>query len=351
MIYNPSLFNAEDDVQKFLHQLEMKWPEQFGRYSRFYHIATEAIRDYVHTIDEKCETVLTVGSSGDQGIALVQKGAKDIYFFDINRADYYYLILRKYALMYLKRKDFLDFMIAENNRMIMDYQLYKKLENVLPEPVKLFWDVIYEKFEYRNGLIAYYLFRSPFEHAKMSRTVNSYYQNNEVYYDTQTKIRESNWYFIESDFYNLGKSLPEGINFDTIVLSNIYEYLNFGHNVSIENAAKYVQFIQNVLLPKLKNNGSCLLAYLYKYNEEVERFINLSLNNQPNGWANTNNLTYKLDYIEKMLTGYTSQNVAYHFLLQEIDKALSYQKVYTASVGYGMSSSNNDLALIYKKTL
>lgn len=55
MIYNPNLFNAEDDVEKFLQQLEMKWPEQFGKYSKFYNIATEAIRDYVQAMNEKWE--------------------------------------------------------------------------------------------------------------------------------------------------------------------------------------------------------------------------------------------------------------------------------------------------------
>lgn len=351
MIFKPTIFTAEEDVKDFLLAEQMKWPEQFGKYSRFYNITTEAVKDYVHIMNENCKTVLTVGASGDQGIALNKKGAKDVYFFDINRADYYYLILRKYALMYLKRKDFLDFMIAENNQSIMDYKLYKKLENVLPKPVKLFWDIVYDKFRYKNHLMAYYLFRSPNEHVKMSRNVNDYYKNNESYYDTQAKVKESNWYFIESDFYDLDKSLPEGVDFDTIVLSNIYEYLNFGHNVSIENASKYIQFIKDILLPRLKNNGSCLLAYLYKYNDEVDEFIKSSLANQPNSWVNTDDLSDGLANIKKILTGYTSQNVAYHFLLQEIDKALSYQKLYTTSAGYGMSSSNNDLALIYKKTL
>lgn len=351
MIFKPTIFTAEEDGQNFLFAQQMKLPTEFGKYSRFYNIATETVKDYVSSMSENYETVLTVGGSGDQGIALNQKGAKDIYFFDINRADYYYLILRKYALMYLKRKDFLDFMIAEDNQAIMNYKLYKKLENVLPKPVKLFWDMIYDKFNYQNNLMAYYLFRSPKGHAKKSRIINNYYENNETYYNTQSKVKESNWYFIESDFYDLDKNLPEGINFDAIILSNIYEYLNFGHKVNTKNASKYVQFIKNILLPRLKNNGSCLLSYLYKYNDKIDNFINLSLKEQPNGWANTDDMIGGLDNIEKYFTGYTSQNVAYHFLLQELNKELIYQKVYTACAGYGMSSSNNDWALVYKKTL
>lgn len=349
MIYQPSIFDTKKDIDGFFQALDMKWPEHFGEYSRFYNIATESIKDYIDYLECKNGNALTIGASADQGMELVKKGAKNIYFFDINKADYYFLHLKRCAFLYLKRKDFLDFLIAEQGQTILNYNLYKKISEKLPKPVKLFWDTIYEYFNYNNDAIAYYLFRSPKEHSKRSRVINDYYVNNEVYYSTKENLENCNWYFIPSDLYSLENNLPDGINYDAIVLSNIYEYLNFGDNVNIENAKKYVDFIKNVLLPRVKNNGSIMSAYLCKYDDKVDKFIKESLVADPNGWAPSTDLLSGLDNIEKYLTGYTGQNVSYHYLLDEMTKEMPFHQVLTAHSGYGMSSSNNDMALIIKK--
>ena len=350
MIYTPNIFDANEDVSNFLLAEEMEWPIEFGKYSRFYHIATESVKDYMQHMNSNIDNALTVGASADQGIALTNNGAKNVYFFDINKADYYYIILKKYALMYLKRQEFLDFIIGEKNKNIMEYRLYKKLENVLPKSVKLFWDKVYNTFNYRHDLMAYYLFRSPNEHSKVSRKINDYYINNNSYYETQNKVKNSNWYFIESDFYDLHKTIPSNINFDSIVLSNIYEYLNFGGNVSLDKATKYISYIKNTLIPKLNNNGNILLSYFYRYNDDINSFIESSLKNNPNGWVRSDGL-FSLDKLEAYTSGYTSQNVAYYYLLKELVKTLDIEKITTTSAGYGISSANTDLALIYKKTL
>lgn len=349
MIYNPSMFDAEKDTEMFLKCLEMEWPEQFGRYSRFYNIATESIKDYVNKLGTNIETALTVGASADQGIALCKNGAKNIYYFDINRADYYFIALKIGAFLNLKRKDFLDFLIAEKGQTILNYRLYQKIRDNLSEPVKCFWDNLYKYFNYKNDLMEYYLFRSTKKHSSMSRVINDYYINNENYYETKDKLKDSNWYFIESDFYELQNNLPEELNFDTIVLSNIYEYLNFGEDVTIENAKRYVNFIKNVLIPKLKKNGSIMASYLCRYDDNVDDYISLSLKADPNNWAIDTKLLSGLDNIEKYLSGYTGQNVSYHYLLQELKQEFDFEKITTAHSGYGISSASSDMALIIKK--
>lgn len=349
MIYEPNLFDTEKDLEMFFRAFDMKWPEHFGEYSRFYNIATESIKDYIGYLPCLNGNALTIGASGDQAIALVKNGAKNIYYFDINKADYYFVELKKCAFLNLKRKEFLDFLIAEQGQTILNYNLYKKISEKLPKPVKFFWDNIYGYFGCNNKKMAYYLFRSPIEHSSRSRIINDYYINNEVYYDTKSKLEDTRWFFIPSDLYKLEKNLPRDIQYDAIILSNIYEYLNFGDTVSIKNAKKYVEFIKNVLLPRLNNNGSIMSAYLCKYNDEVDEFIKESLGADPEGWAPSSSLLQGLDYLEKYLTGYTGQNVSYHYLLDEMAEEVPFTKVYTQHSGYGMSSSNNDLALILKK--
>lgn len=120
MIYQPSIFDTKKNIDVFFHALDMKWPEHFGEYSRFYNIATKSIKDYIDYLEFKNGNALTIFASAEQG------------------------------------------------QTILNYNLYKKICNKLPVQIKLFWDTIYEYFNYNNDAIAYYLFRSLKEHSKKS---------------------------------------------------------------------------------------------------------------------------------------------------------------------------------------
>ncbi len=349
MVNLPSILEAERDSNEIIKRVMTGWDGEFSEYSRFYHIATEDSHSYINAMGPDFTTTFTVGSSGDQGIECSRKGAKDVYLFDINRVDIYFLSLRKCALSTLKRKDFLDFMIAENDGFIMNYSLYQKLSPTLPIPTRIFWDKIYQFFRYNHIIMGEQLFRSPWKHAKMARVVNGYYANNKVYYETQEKIKNSRWHFITSDFYSLDKNMPEGIDFDAMILSNIYEYLNFGFDTSVENAKKYVDFVKNVLLPRVKENGTCMGAYLCMYDEKVDQFIGDKLKDKPNGWAPSEALLLGEENFENYLIGYTGQNVSYYYLLRELEKSFPVKLVRTNAAGYGQSFADCDSAVIIPK--
>ncbi len=350
MVNLPSILEAEKDANEIINKVRRGWSgAEFDTYSRFYHIATEDSHSYINAMGDNFETTLTVGSSGDQGIECALKGAKDVYLFDINRADKYFLSLRKVALSNLKRKDFLDFMIAEHDGHIMDYRLYQKLAPMLPIQTKIFWDKIYQFFRYNHLFMGEELFRSPWKHAKMAKVVNGYYVNNNVYYEAQRKVKESRWHFVESDFYDLDKNLPKEIDFDSIILSNIYEYLNFGFDTSVDNAKKYADFIKNVLLPRLKENGTCMAAYLCRYDNEVDNFIGDKLKDKPNGWAPSEAILLGEENFKNYITGYTGQNVSYYYLLRELEKIFPIKLVKTNAAGYGQSFADCDSAIIVQK--
>ena len=349
MITLPNMIEAKKDALMMIQGVRDGWDSEFGRYSRLYNITTEDVKTYTEEMSSSFDTTLTIGASADQGIAATLKGAKDVYFFDINKADIYFLELKRVALATLRRRDFLDFMIAENNGNIMEYRLYQKVQKELALPIRLFWDILYEYFRYNAYYLSEELFRSPKKHGKLAQVVNGYYRNNETYYQTQKRVREANWHFIESDFYDLGKTLPEGVNYDSIILSNIYEYLNFGEEVSRENAKKYTTFIKQVLLPRLKEHGIMMGAYLCRYDEEVDTFIEEKLKSDPNGWAPSSDILSGLDMLEKYFTGWTGQNVSYHYLLQDLKKEFEIKEIATNHSGYGMSTAKNDLAILIKK--
>ncbi len=340
---------ARQDALEMIKGVREGWRSEFGKYCRFYNIATEDVKTYTQKMDSSFDTTFTVGASADQGIAATLKGAKEVYLFDINKADLYFIALKKAAISTLRRKDFLDFMIAESQGNIMDYRLYQKVQKALPVSIRLFWDMLYEYFGYNSYYLSEELFRSPQKHRELARVVNEYYLNNQLYYETQEKVKKARWHFIESDFYELDKNLPEGITYDSMILSNIYEYLNFGEEVSQENAKKYVTFIKQVLLPRLKQNGTMMGAYLCRYDEEVDSFIEEKLKSDPNGWAPSTDFLNGFDMLEKYFTGWTGQNVSYHYLLQELRKEFDIQEIPTNHSGYGMSTAKKDLAILIKK--
>ncbi len=350
MVNLPSILEAEKDANEVIKKVLSGWAgEEFDTYSRLYHIATEDSHSYVNAMGNNFTNAFTVGSSGDQGIECSLKGAKDVYFFDINRIDKYFLSLRKTALSNLKRKDFLDFMIAENSGEIMEYRLYQKLSPIVPIPTRVFWDKIYAFFRYNHLFMGEELFRSPWKHAKMAKVVNGYYANNKAYYETQAKVKEARWHFIESDFYTLDKNFPDGIDFDAIILSNIYEYLNFGFDTSTDNAKRYVDFIKNVILSRLKETGTCMVAYLCKYDDAVDDYIGEKLKDKPEGWIPSDAFFVTEEDFKTLSLGYTSQNASYYYLLRALEKEFPIRKVKTNASGYGLSFSNNDSAIMIDK--
>ncbi len=143
--------------------------------------------------------------------------------------------------------------------------------------------------------------------------------------------------------------MPEGIDFDAMILSNIYEYLNFGFDTSVENAKKYVDFVKNVLLPRVKENGTCMGAYLCMYDEKVDQFIGDKLKDKPNGWAPSEALLLGEENFENYLIGYTGQNVSYYYLLRELEKSFPVKLVRTNAAGYGQSFADCDSAVIIPK--
>ena len=77
-------------------------------------------------------------------------------------------------------------------------------------------------FRYNNRLISIHLFRDTKKHGKNARMINSYLSNNQTYYETQKKVKESNWHFIESDFFELSHIL---IKPDINDIKNFFKYV------------------------------------------------------------------------------------------------------------------------------
>ncbi len=343
---SPSIETVKKDIAKiFSNDL---FTPQFQEYSALYHMTTEDISTYIDSMHSSFTSTLTIGASCDQAIAASIKGAKDIYLFDINHLVRYLAELKKVAIENLNRQDFTTF-LATDDGYILDYHIYQKINHLLSLPIRTFWNTLYELFNYNNVMINRILFFFTEQTAKNAKETNKFLANDTYYHEAQMKVKKTNWHFIPCTFYELDKHLPQNITFDSIILSNIYEYLNCGKNLSVFNAQLYLNYIKKVLLTKLNTNGVCMASYLYRYNQEIDYIIKEQLLLKPNKWFVSDSMFADKEQLLNYLNGYTDQNVSYHYLLDELDKSnLNVQKIKTKAMGYGNSPANNDLAILIK---
>ena len=80
-----------------------------GEFSRIYSFATENVSGYIDYFNFNDNSLLTVGSSGDQILNAFYNGARDITLFDINEFPNYYN--KEYGL-----KQFENFLKSKLNK-------------------------------------------------------------------------------------------------------------------------------------------------------------------------------------------------------------------------------------------
>lgn len=165
--------------------------------------------------------------------------------------------------------------------------------------------------------------------------------------DFQERLANVEINYIDSDIYGLNKHLGDN-TYDAMTFSNIYEYLNYGRYVCEENALKYYEFIMKEMYPRLNENGTIMVNYMYAFNDAVRKFINTAIDT-----GRMDEFVYAeaipLTKFETYLQGLTSQNYAYTLLLDLFDKE-NIKKVATAHVEFGQSfDTSHDMALCLNK--
>lgn len=199
---------------------------------RLYSFSNENLSGYLKN-NSYCEkSALTVGSSGDQLLNLINYQCRDITVLDINPFTEYYYELKKAAIFALNRNEFLNFFTTNNSFLkttnhLFKYSTYKKISHYLSQEAKLFWDTIFTTYDPKNVKEKLFM---PGEIAKKKLILNNDYLANDNFKELRRKIEKANIIFKTDEIKNRKQTYSK---YDYIILSNVFDYI-FNINVKTE---------------------------------------------------------------------------------------------------------------------
>lgn len=267
MIYaTPLLDKALTELDKVLGS-----SNEGGAFNYIYPMTTENIASYAKYINN-FSTVLTVAGSGDQLLNCVYHGAKEITLFDINPITYY-LVRLKVAMLTKSRREFCNFFIISG----ADWSLYSptffaektylSIRDLLPSDVKEFWDTYYKWLNEHNCTPQK---SELFRHMRYSPQIlfdaNDYLATDSAYNATVARMSLVKVRFLNCGLAELPYTIEEGVRFNTMLFSNLSDYVKGAFNIVDGNEAlgKYNAFINDMMKNHLSLGGQVFFAYIYE---------------------------------------------------------------------------------------
>lgn len=206
---------------------------------QIYFNSNERLNDIYNNFDFNDKTIFSVLGSGDQAFHLINRGAKRVDLFDMNKMAIYYFYLRiwmiKYLDMYYYNKHLRSELINALLKLVIP-------QNSNEEEALYFWKKLMEKniFNDYEGLI-------------FTRSCSSM-KNNKI--DNLTRIRD---YLENNEFEFNNIDISDNISFnrkyDYLILSNIAEWLSW------LDYKKIWEFVRNVD-GLLKDDGIAICSTL-----------------------------------------------------------------------------------------
>lgn len=307
-------------------------------FDRLYNFATEDMRGYYSEFG-KPKTFLTVGASGDQILNAVKLGAEKIDVFDSNWLSKRQCSQKVSAASILKPEDLYNYFNSFKE------DLFTSFKDNLKEEDKIFWDTLFD-FKGDTEISKLYPYKKISK--EMVFKINPYLDEAE-YKEFQKRLLDVEINYIDSSLYSLEKHLGDN-TYDGMNFSNIYEYLNYGRDVSYEKALRYYKFIMEEMYPRLNDSGTIMVTYMYAFSDKVREYINRKKNE-----GSLDKLVYSgtisIDQLGLYMSGLTSQNYSYFLLLDLFEKE-NIKKIATSHVEFGQSfDKSHDMALCLKKRL
>lgn len=235
------------------------------RCSRVWYGATESIKDYFELLEwSDAKKVLTVCSSGDHILNLVNRGIKEIDSFDTNPLTFPYFNLRLAFMLTFSYEEFFrkfDRLSIASSSERKEYELFLAVKDFIPEPYNYFWEELYSENLVRNkhDIMTPSLLGNLCMHyipSQTSKLRNKWLSDKEEYERTRQNLEGCNISFNCCDVFDLPNVFSS--NYDKILLSNISDYLG------VDNK-KFHRFISDDLASMLNENGEVLAAYVYHY--------------------------------------------------------------------------------------
>ena len=325
---------------------QLKGASPFTRDTKYEGLYTNATEDMATYYKEfkTTNSFLTIGASGEQVVNAINSGAKIIDVYDSNRLCKHALFLRLAAIKALSYEEFLEFYKT------FSPFLFVKIADHLNDEELAYWGTLYSMFGKNNLNSGEIINKLLFTYKKLDDEliikINPYL-NPENYHKLKDLIDSVIINYIDSDLYGLPNHI-QNKSYDVINLSNIYEYLNYNTDTSLKNAQKYRNFVINDIYPRLNQNGTILVSYLYAWSQKAHNDFQ-KLYKQTNGKVVSTGALNMKDYITYYLPGLTSQNLSYHYLFEAFEKD-KIETIPTQHVQYGQSSDmSHDMAILMRK--
>jgi hypothetical protein len=235
---------------------------------RVYPFSNEMLEDVFDGVDLIGKSVCTVGSSGDQVLYSVLKGATDVTLIDANPISKYYTELKIAGIKNLSFKEFDKYFSYTD---ILNPRIYAKISHDLSKESQEFWDSVIlecddpinEEFwgegflKSTNARLTANIFQhldlnfytsNAHDFEKYKKNLSYYYKNLSDFLKLKQNLINANITYICEELSGFSHALGNK-KFDLILLSNIYDYCNTkvfmrGFRKLYENNLKPGGFIQ-----------------------------------------------------------------------------------------------------------
>ncbi len=256
--------NLENDIAmgiRFLtdgiHQELFETPQ----YNRIFPRTNEALYLYYPYFLLYDASVLTVSGSGDHVLQAIKMGAREITAFDKNYFAYYYLYLKLGAVNSLSYDEFCAFFgfgpQARRKDIFFSKKTYEKVRPYLKDDILTFWDSLYQRGDFACN------YNNLFYSDGVTSNLGKYsYLEERSYPLLKEKIKNVKIKYLSEDLLDLPKVLTKEQQYDTIFLSNIFDWLvqeDTIFNYREGNPKGFETFIHEELSLFLKEDGKCAI--------------------------------------------------------------------------------------------
>lgn len=226
-------------------------------FQKIYPFTTENINGYLDKVNFKGNSILTVGSSGDQVLNVVLLGCKSVHVVDLCPFSKEYFYLKMAAILTLDRHEFLEFFSMKSfynqftiNNNAFNINVYRKIyDSIIDDEVREFWNYLFKK--YSSLFLRERLFNiyddSP---RSFVGKANNYLTSDEKYNRLKEIISDLVIIFSIGNIFSI--DLPENNKFNHILFSNLITY----------NSPESIVKICKKYMAYLEDNGIMQIAYL-----------------------------------------------------------------------------------------
>ena len=266
----------EDRFREYLNRKEYNIPLQqlfctnckikHGSADRIYPFSNENIGEFLEGFDLEGKSVITVGSSGDQVLNAVYRGATDVTLFDANIFARYYVELKIAAIKNLSLEEFLKYFTSDN---ILDWKYYSKVSHDLSDEAKLFWDTLMLELDEENKEIyekklfpIECVYKGDISHFTVGQMSNIFCRNVENYTKLQERLKNVTIHYV-NDTLKFISNTTGMKKYDLIMLSNVFDYVKH---------KEFIKVIEYLYANNLNNGSLMQIDYLF-YGDTLKEVI------------------------------------------------------------------------------